>query len=294
MLLDINARRPRGDSFGVRRSPFFPSLLTATNARQRMTRKLFLTLLAFSFASSGLFADGDTINTFASTNAPQALSAQTNAAFVKYFRETEGALAKVHDYTTIFHRIEMIDGRLIPEEVSLLKFRRPMSVYMKWFHPTKGQETLYVAGANNNKVRAHGTGFSGIVTVNLDPYGARAMQNSRHPVTDIGVHHLVLTIVSNMNRAINAGEMTSLDHGEKNVYGRKTRQLEGILPKNASKGYYCYRCVVNLDLENKMPIFTQIFDWNNRLVESYGYENLQVNPGLTDKDFDPKNSDYNF
>jgi len=260
-----------------------------------MTRMLFLTLLAFSFSSSALFADANTTtNAPASTNAPQVLSAQTNAAFVKYFRETEGALAKVHDYTTIFHRIEMIDGRLIPEEVSLLKFKRPMSVYMKWFHPTKGQETLYVAGANNNKVRAHGTGLSGIVTVNLDPYGARAMQNSRHPVTDIGVHHLALTIVSNMNRAITAGELTSLDHGEKKVYGRKTRQLEGILPKNASKGYYCYRCVVNLDLENKMPIFTQIFDWNNRLVESYGYENFEVNPGLTDKDFDPKNSGYNF
>jgi len=259
-----------------------------------MPIKSFLIGLAFLFSSTAMFADSGSTNAPASTNALQTPSAQTNATFVKYFRETEDALAKIQDYTTIFRRIELIDGKLIPEEVAFLKFRRPMSVYLKWFTPPKGQETLFVAGANNNKVRAHATGIAGIVTVNLDPYGARAMENSRHPVTDIGVHHLALTIISNMNRSIKAGELTSLDHGEKIVYGRKTRQLEGILPKNASKGYYCYRCIVNLDLENKMPIFTQIFDWDDRLVESYGYENLRINPGLTDKDFDPKNPDYNF
>ena len=60
------------------------------------------------------------------------------------------------------------------------------------------------------------------------------------------------------------------------------------MPKDAAKGYYCYRCIVNLDLETKMPIKTRIFDWDNRLVECYGYERL------SDKDFDPKNPEYHF
>lgn len=43
-----------------------------------------------------------------------------------------------------------------------------------------------------------------------------------------------------------------------------------------------------------MPIKIQIFDWSNRLVECYGFEDLKLNPGLTDRDFDPKNPKYQF
>jgi hypothetical protein len=101
-------------------------------------------------------------------------------------------------------------------------------------------------------------------------------------------------IGSNLRRGLRAGEFTSKDHGEQTVYGRKTRVLEGVLPKDASKGYYCYRCIVNLDVETRMPIKTQIFDWENHLVECCGYEHLNLNPGLSDKDFDPKNPEYHF
>ena len=51
---------------------------------------------------------------------------------------------------------------------------------------------------------------------------------------------------------------------------------------------------MNLDCELKVPIKIQIFDWDDRLVESYGYENLKLDAGLTDSDFDPNNSDYKF
>jgi hypothetical protein len=43
-----------------------------------------------------------------------------------------------------------------------------------------------------------------------------------------------------------------------------------------------------------MPIKTQIFDWEDKLVECYGYEKLKVNPGLTNPDFDPKSPEYHF
>jgi hypothetical protein len=211
-----------------------------------------------------------------------------------WLEQTEGALTNVGNYTAVFHRIEFVDGKLIPEETTFLKFKRPFKIYMTWIKPSEGQESLYVAGANNNKIRAHGSGLVGLITVNLDPTGAQAMENSRHAITEAGLHNLVRKIASNMHRALRSVELVSKDHGEQTVYGRKTRELEGILPKDASKDYYCYRCVVNMDLETKMPIRTQIFDWENRLVECYGYEKLKLNPGLSDKDFDPKNSEYHF
>jgi outer membrane lipoprotein-sorting protein len=220
--------------------------------------------------------------------------AQDRIDLEKRLQETEEALAKVDNYTAVFHRIERVDGKLVPEEITFLKFKRPFKVYMRWISPYKGQESLYVQGANNNKVRAHGTGFTGLITVNLDPTGGLAMENSRHPITEAGLEILVKKVGSNLRRGLRAGELTSKDRGEQTVYGRKTQELEGILPKDPSKGYYCYRCIVNLDLETKMPIKTQIFDWEDQLVESYGYEHLSLNPGLSDQDFDPKNPEYHF
>ncbi len=227
---------------------------------------------------------------FAQNNA----RAQDHADLEKRLQETEEALAKVDNYTAVFHRLERVNGKLVPEETTFLKFKRPFKVYMRWIDPSKGKETLYVEGANNNKIRAHDAGFAKLITVNLDPTGSLAMENSRHPITEAGLANLVKLIDSNLRRGLRAGELTSKDRGEQTIYGRKTRELEGILPKDPSKGYYCYRCIVNLDVETKMPIRTRIFDWDDQLVECYGYENLNLNPGLSDKDFDPKNPEYHF
>ena len=227
---------------------------------------------------------------FAQNNA----RAQDRTDLEKRLQETEESLAKVDNYTAVFHRIERVNGKLIPEETAFLKFKRPFKVYMRWINPLEGQESLYIEGANNNKVLAHGTGLTKLITVNLNPTGSMAMENSRHPITEAGLEVVVKKIGANLQRGLHAGELTSKDHGEQTVYGRKTRELEGILPKDSSKGYYCYRCIVNLDVETRMPIKTQIFDWDDQLVECYGYENLSLNPGLSDKDFDPKNPEYHF
>ncbi len=220
--------------------------------------------------------------------------AQDRTDLEKRLQETEEALAKIDNYTAIFHRIERVNDKLVPEETTFLKFKRPFKVYMRWINPFAGQESLYVESANNNKVRAHGTGLTKLITVNLNPTGAMAMENSRHPITEAGLEILVKKIGSNLQRGLRAGELTSKDRGEQTVYGRKTREIEGVLPKDPSKGYYCYRCIVNLDVETKMPIKTQIFDWDDQLVECYGYEHLKLDPGLSDKDFDPKNPEYHF
>ena len=228
------------------------------------------------------------------------LFAQTDACareglnLEQQLQETEAALAKVDNYTAVFHRIERVNGKLVPEEITFLKFKRPFKVYMRWIKPFGGQESLYVQGANHNRIRAHGTGYARLITLNLNPTGGLAMRNSRHPITEAGLENLIKKIGSNLRRGLGAGELVSRDHGEQTVYGRKTRELEGILPKDPAKGYYCYRCIVNLDIETSMPILTRIFDWNDQLIESYGYEKLNLNPGLRDQDFDPTNPDYHF
>jgi outer membrane lipoprotein-sorting protein len=209
--------------------------------------------------------------------------------------EARATLSKTDSYSATFHKQERIKGRLKAKEVVFLKFGRPFKVYMKWIkEPGIGREVLYVEGWNQNKIKVReswmGTGFS----INIDPQGGIAMGSSRHPITDSGLEKFLSLLETNVRKGILRGETQFGELGEEIVYGSKSRKIEYLFPKESTRGYYCYRTVVNLDLESKVPIRARIYDWEGLLVEDYGYENLKLNTGLTDLDFDPKNPEYRF
>jgi hypothetical protein len=166
---------------------------------------------------------------------------------------------------------------------------------MKWIKgPYNGRELLYVEGWNNNRMMVRDSGITGMITVNLDPNGSLAMKGNRHPVTDSGLDHLVKLVGDHMRRGIKDNEIEFKKMGEEVLYGRRTERVEILSPRNTAKTYYCYRATLNLDLEKKVPIKVQIYDWGNNLLEDYGYEDLRFNVGLSDADFSPKNPEYRF
>ena len=67
---------------------------------------------------------------------------------------------------------------------------RPFSVYVKFLGPAelKGREAIYIEGANDGNLMAHGTGIERVVgTLNLEPDSPLAMKGQRYPLTKIGV-----------------------------------------------------------------------------------------------------------
>ena len=101
-------------------------------------------------------------------------------------------------------------------------------------------------------------------------------------------------ITSNFERAGRAGDLEVRDLGRQTEDGRTLRMFEGILPSNPAKKYYGYRATVAIDEEWKLPVAVKVYDWDDKLVENYHYSDIRVNVGLSDKDFDPANPDYNF
>ena len=97
-----------------------------------------------------------------------------------------------------------------------------------------------------------------------------------------------------MHRALAAGELEVVASRPNTVFARRTQQIEGRLPSDPGKGYYAPRVVMDFDLESNLPIQIAIYDAENRLLEQYGYEHLQLNVGLSEVDFDPTNTDYHF
>ena len=58
------------------------------------------------------------------------------------------------------------------------------------------------------------------------------------------------------------------------------------------EGDQCWRTVLYLDKENRMPVRIECYDWPRQdgppegdLIEIFSYINLRFNVGLTEKDF---------
>lgn len=58
--------------------------------------------------------------------------------------------------------------------------------------------------------------------------------------------------------------------------------------------HYCRRAITWTDKELNLLTKLEIYDWNNELYEYYEFKDVNLNVGLTDKDFDPKNPEYKF
>ncbi len=218
---------------------------------------------------------------------------QTNPE--QWLEEAEAAYREVTSYTAVFHKQQRVAGELLQEETVLIKFRKPFSLYMSWtVAPHKGSALLYVDGWNDNRARVHKGGFLGFFNWNLAPTHPRLMKNNLRPLTETGIGFLVKTVGANIRKAIELGELSFTEHGEETVYERKTRRLEIILPKEKTKGCDAYRLIINQDITNKILIKCEVYDWDDHLVESYGYKHLELNASLTDADFDPDNSEYVF
>lgn len=227
---------------------------------------------------------------FFSLLVPTASFGQGSICLKDWLRQAEDLLAETESYTAIFHKQERIKGSLKTKEIVFLKFKKPFKVYMKWVDgPGKGREVFYVEGWNKNRILVREPGAWGTITMNLHPLGPIALQGSRHPITEAGLGYLVKLFGENLRQAWMLGELEYQTGKEEILYGRKTLTIETRFPKKPHNGYYCYRSILNLDIEKKIPIRVQVFDWDDRLVGDYGYEDLILNAGLTDADFKPQN-----
>lgn len=208
----------------------------------------------------------------------------------------EKAYANVRDYTATFYKQERVKGELLPVETMLLKFRKPFSVYLRWTTGDfAGREVLYVRGWNDDKIRAHQGSFPDI-TVNLRPDANLAMRGNRHPITDLGFGSAIDFIVRGARLAERRPQdgVVYVDHGESMVYGVRAHCIEAVAPVKKFSPYYAHRAKICIDQKTKMPARITIWDDEDNLVEDYGFENVRLNSGLTDADFDPANSGYNF
>jgi hypothetical protein len=221
----------------------------------------------------------------------------------------------VNDYTCTLVKRERIDGKLLDYEYMFVKVRNrkvvdnkvvaPFSVYMYFLKPTdvKGREVMFVEGRNEEKMVAHEGGTAGkyLPTVWIQPTGIIAMRNQRYPITDVGIENLVLKLIERGELDKKAGrkdcEVTF--HENAKINGRKCTLLQ---VKNAqpSVNLDFHMAQIFIDDELNVPIRYVAYDFPPKdgdplpVIEEYTYLNLKLNVGLSDKDFEHTNEEYNF
>jgi hypothetical protein len=211
--------------------------------------------------------------------------------------EAKASFARVRDYTATVARQERVGGELQPEAFMDVRIRQqPFSVYLKWTSPRHlaGQEAIYVAGRNNNEIRAKGTGILAVAGyVSLPTDDPRVMKKSRHAITESGIGNIIDVISRSyeIERRLPANQV-QVSFADYAFQQRPCTRMEVThLVFNAQ--LYCYRCVVYFDKALKLPVRVEVYDWpkpngnpKGELLECYSYINLKFNVGLTDASFE--------
>jgi outer membrane lipoprotein-sorting protein len=225
--------------------------------------------------------------------------AESSPDVLRILDDMRDAYSNIRDYTVRLVKRERIGGRLRNPEELLLKFREPGQIYMRWVgRERSGREIIFVMGRDQDRALIHEPKFpKSLVTILVAPDSPLVLQESRHPITDVGLGRLIELLTIHARRAATRGELETREcppvKSSSPGSAKAQRQIELITPK-AATGYAAHRVVVTIDPITRLPVAADIFGPGDALLESYAYSDLVVNTGLTDLDFDPTNPQYTF
>jgi hypothetical protein len=213
-------------------------------------------------------------------------------------------IEKIQDYSATLIKKERIGNTLGEDQYIALKIRhKPFSVYLNFLAPAavKGQECIFIEGANNGKMWAHGTGLKKKMfgTVSLLPDGNMAMQGQRYPLPQIGILNLTRRLIEVASEDVKYGECEVKYFRGAKINDRVCTCTQVVHPV-PRKNFLFNVARIFVDDTMNIPIRYEAYDWPKaaggapELIEAYTYLNMRMNVGLTDADFDIENTAYHF
>jgi outer membrane lipoprotein-sorting protein len=207
--------------------------------------------------------------------------------------QMESSYARIQDYTAVFLKKERWRDKPLPEERIMVKFQKPLKVYMKWLDgPDK--EALYVNGQYNNKVLARCGGLLGLVTWTFSPTDSALMDRNRHPITDLGFGFIIAMMRKDIPQALDNGEIEIVRMDEDVFNGRPATTIELRFAPKDGRQYYTTHAIFHVDKEYLLPVGVACYDEREVLQEQYSYQDVKLNAGLSEMDFSKGNKAYRF
>lgn len=210
-------------------------------------------------------------------------------------------LENVKDYTGVFSKRELVSGSMVEERDKMKVRHRPFSVYLRVIEPTSsaGQEVIYVEGRNNGNLVAHtvGLGSNLIGRLNLDPDGIIAKRGNRYTIRDVGLKNLTKKLIDlGSRKGLFRDSTVKIEGGE--FAERPCTDVKISSPRPVG-AFRLATARIAIDREWDVPVLYEAYEWpadggKPFLSETYSYFDLEFDVGLTDRDFDPDNSEYSF
>lgn len=219
-----------------------------------------------------------------------------------------GFLESIPDYTATFFKRELVNGSMGDGQVVHLKLRhQPFSVYMKWIVGDKGRELLYVDGENDGNMLVKVGGLKGrlLPCIKLEPTSTMALNESRHPVTNVGLLNLCKRMLKHRREELAAPKLQlkcrlvanqQVDGVACDCFIVDFETPEVCSPYRRTVQYYEKKhgipiCVMNYGWQNGAETDATEVD-ESSLIEHYSYADLKFNLRLADVEFDRTNENY--
>ena len=119
-----------------------------------------------------------------------------------------------------------------------------------------------------------------------------ALKYNRHTMPEADIGHILEVMETNYQRSLVNKDATVQIEKDEMLGNRNTWRITAEFPPD--KGYYGHIVHLNIDKELHLPVKIEVYGWKQELLEEYIYENLELNTGLSEEDFDMKNKKYAF
>ena len=213
--------------------------------------------------------------------------------------ETLQRLDEVKDYSATFFKHENVRGGQVIHNMNLKVREKPFSVYLGFVKPHTGREVIYVAGQSGSNLLAHGTGIEKVAgTVSIAPNSARALEESRYPITQIGMRNMVTALATQWGSDLKYDDLQVKYYANAKVGNVSCRVYESTQPKRR-KGEF-YRSRLYITHKTELPVRVEQFGFPTGtgvrppMIEQYTYMDLKTNIGLRDIDFSTSNPSYDY
>lgn len=216
------------------------------------------------------------------------------APALKMAYASRATMRSVRDYTAQFVKKELVGTRYITQSMDL-KFReQPFSVYLRFRDPHEGRQVLYVSGANNDNILVQEAGIKGLVgPIPIKPTDPRAMSESRHPITSIGISNMLETIIRQWEEEAKYQGVV-VDYYPNAKLGDFPVRCIRTTYKQRYRQFRFHTTRLYLDDKSLFPVRAEQYDWPQvegqqpLQVELYMYSGVRTNQNLSDQAFDPR------
>lgn len=213
---------------------------------------------------------------------PAVHAAEPAEVLFGHVAQARTSYAGVRDYVCFFEKEEADKGKLDGKENIYLKFEKPFKIFMHWQNaPKKGLQVMYERGRHDGKLVIHKpTPLLALVPVIfLDQNSPWVRSGSKsYNIEDAGLGTFLEDFEKETREAAAAGNLrvvsaetpASMQGNAYDIYFENT---------NSESHVMAYHVHVVFDAKTGLPIYQELYDWNDQIKGRYYYKDLRLNVG---------------